>query len=181
MLMRPTPSTRRCSMCLRPSADLDAPSSTSLFRRSTCRWWRPRSGVDASHFGIQVATMEDVVVAAARSTWNGLQTRGEEDTSCRYAVQDKVWVEDPDGNMWEVFVVKGDSQTCAPTRTTCRAPTSITSQDDLVSIGETRMPLRKLVAEALGTALLLAAVVGSGSWRIAPAPTSPSRCSRTRS
>ena len=25
------------------------------------------------------------------------------------ALQDKVWVEDPDGNAWEVFVVKGDA------------------------------------------------------------------------
>jgi hypothetical protein len=24
-------------------------------------------------------------------------------------VQDKVWIEDPDGNSWEVFVVKGDA------------------------------------------------------------------------
>src|SRR5664279_4560099 len=66
----------------------------------------PRSGVNASHFGIQVATTEDVAVAAARFERNGLQARAEEDTSCCYAVQDKVWVDDPDGNMWEVFVVK---------------------------------------------------------------------------
>ena len=32
----------------------------------------------------------------------------EENTACCYALQDKVWVEDPDGNSWEVFVVKGD-------------------------------------------------------------------------
>lgn len=69
----------------------------------------PRSGVNASHFGIQVASTADVAVAAARFQRNGLPTRTEENTSCCYAVQDKVWVEDPDGNMWEVFVVKGDS------------------------------------------------------------------------
>jgi hypothetical protein len=28
---------------------------------------------------------------------------------CCYALQDKVWVEDPDGNSWEIFVVKGDA------------------------------------------------------------------------
>ncbi len=39
----------------------------------------------------------------------GLVTKTEEDTSCCYALQDKVWVEDPDGNAWEVFVVKGDT------------------------------------------------------------------------
>jgi hypothetical protein len=54
-----------------------------------------------------VATSQDVSLAAAGFERRGLRTRGEEDTSCCYAVQDKVWVEDPDGNMWEVFVVKG--------------------------------------------------------------------------
>jgi catechol 2,3-dioxygenase-like lactoylglutathione lyase family enzyme len=67
------------------------------------------SGVNASHFGIQVASTDDVALAAARFKRNGLRTFAEENTSCCYAVQDKVWVQDPDGNMWEVFVVKGDS------------------------------------------------------------------------
>jgi len=98
----------------------------------------PRSGVNASHFGIQVATTEDVAIAAARFKRNGLPTRAEEDTSCCYAVQDKVWVEDPDGNMWEVFVVKGDSPSMRTDQTTCCAPTTGASQDDLVSIGAKR-------------------------------------------
>jgi hypothetical protein len=94
--------------------------------------------VNASHFGIQVATTEDVAVAAARFERNGLKTRGEEDTSCCYAVQDKVWVEDPDGDMWEVFVVKGDSPNMRTDQTSCCAPTTGASQDDLVSIGAKR-------------------------------------------
>jgi catechol 2,3-dioxygenase-like lactoylglutathione lyase family enzyme len=82
----------------------------------------PRSGVNASHFGIQVATTDDVALASARFKRNGLQTRAEEDTSCCYAVQDKVWVEDPDGNMWEVFVVKGESTSMRVEQTACCAP-----------------------------------------------------------
>lgn len=35
----------------------------------------------------------------------GLKTRVEENVTCCYAVQDKVWVTDPDGNNWEVYVV----------------------------------------------------------------------------
>ena len=31
------------------------------------------------------------------------------DTNCCYAIQDKSWVNDPDGNEWEVFVVKEDN------------------------------------------------------------------------
>src|SRR5260370_25943996 len=58
----------------------------------------PRTGVNASHFGIQVASSEDVAVAWTRFKEAGLRTRTEENTECCYAMQDKVWVEDPDGN-----------------------------------------------------------------------------------
>ncbi|WP_438017678.1 ArsI/CadI family heavy metal resistance metalloenzyme [Sorangium sp. So ce315] len=69
----------------------------------------PRTGINASHFGVQVASTEDVLAARRRFEAVGLKTFTEEDTACCYAVQDKVWVEDPDGNAWEVFVVKGDA------------------------------------------------------------------------
>ena len=69
----------------------------------------PRTGINASHFGIQVASTEDVLEAQARFESVGLKTITEEQTSCCYAVQDKVWVEDPDGNSWEVFVVLSDA------------------------------------------------------------------------
>ena len=69
----------------------------------------PRTGVNASHFGVEVATTEDVLEAKSRFEAVGLETLTEEDTSCCYAVQDKVWIEDPDGNSWEVFVVKADA------------------------------------------------------------------------
>src|SRR5882762_3387807 len=62
-----------------------------------------------SHLGIQVASTEDVL--ATREKWNdaGLLTRDEMQTNCCYAVQDKTWVSDPDGNEWEVFVVLEDN------------------------------------------------------------------------
>lgn len=62
-----------------------------------------------SHMGIQVQTTEDVL--AMRELWHqqGLYTRDEMDTNCCYAIQDKTWVSDPDGNEWEVFVVKEDN------------------------------------------------------------------------
>jgi catechol 2,3-dioxygenase-like lactoylglutathione lyase family enzyme len=71
----------------------------------------PRTGVNASHFGVQVASSEDVAAAWTRFKEAGLRTLTEENTECCYALQDKVWVEDPDGNSWEVFVVKGDAAT----------------------------------------------------------------------
>ncbi|HEY1958699.1 MAG TPA: ArsI/CadI family heavy metal resistance metalloenzyme [Polyangiaceae bacterium] len=71
----------------------------------------PPTGTNASHFGIQVASTEDVASAWTRFKEAGLDTRNEDNTSCCYAHQDKVWVKDPDGNEWEVFVVKGDTDT----------------------------------------------------------------------
>lgn len=71
----------------------------------------PRTGINASHFGVQVASTDDVNEAKQRFEAAGLETITEEQTSCCYAVQDKVWVEDPDGNSWEVFVVLADSTT----------------------------------------------------------------------
>ena len=62
-----------------------------------------------SHLGIQVASTQDVL--AMRQKWSdlGLLTRDEMQTTCCYAVQDKTWVRDPDGNEWEVFVVLEDN------------------------------------------------------------------------
>ena len=62
-----------------------------------------------SHLGIQVASTEDVLATRDRWRQAGLQTRDEAGTSCCYAVQDKSWVADPDGNEWEVFVVLEDN------------------------------------------------------------------------
>lgn len=70
----------------------------------------PFSGPGAlSHLGIQVATTDDVV--ALRKEWSkrGLTPRDEMQTECCYALQDKAWVSDPDGNEWEVFVVLKDN------------------------------------------------------------------------
>lgn len=61
-----------------------------------------------SHLGIQVGSTEDVLAMRERWAAAGLATRDEMQTSCCYAVQDKTWVADPDGNQWEVFVVLED-------------------------------------------------------------------------
>jgi predicted enzyme related to lactoylglutathione lyase len=62
-----------------------------------------------SHLGIQVAATDDVT--AVRDQWQerGLSPREEMQTSCCYALQDKAWVIDPDGNEWEVFTVLQDN------------------------------------------------------------------------
>lgn len=62
-----------------------------------------------SHLGIQVETTADVL--AVRQSWleRGLLPRDEMKTQCCYALQDKAWVRDPDGNEWEVFAVLEDN------------------------------------------------------------------------
>src|SRR6266566_4352940 len=62
-----------------------------------------------SHLGIQVGSTEDVVAVRERWVAHGLLPRDEMQTSCCYALQDKAWVQDPDGNEWEVFVVLQDN------------------------------------------------------------------------
>lgn len=57
------------------------------------------------HYGVQVPSRQAVADATLRLRAAGLATRVEEGVDCCYAVQDKVWVSDPDGRRWEVFTV----------------------------------------------------------------------------
>ena len=66
-------------------------------------------GGAVNHLGVEVGTPDEVIAASSRLRDAGLATKVEDDTTCCYALQDKVWVEDPDGNAWEVFVVKGEA------------------------------------------------------------------------
>jgi hypothetical protein len=77
-----------------------------------------------SHMGIQVASTDDVMTVKQRWIDAGLQTRDEMQTNCCYALQDKTWIHDPDGNEWEVFVVLQDNlPTTSACCTTDAAPT----------------------------------------------------------
>lgn len=75
-----------------------------------------------SHLGIQVSSTADVLATRARWQDVGLLPRDEMQTSCCYAVQDKAWVSDPDGNEWEVFVVLQDNLPETSEAQSCCAP-----------------------------------------------------------
>jgi catechol 2,3-dioxygenase-like lactoylglutathione lyase family enzyme len=62
-----------------------------------------------NHLGVELETAAEVDAAAARLDENGLETSLEKQTTCCYAVQDKVWVADPDGTPWEVYTVLADA------------------------------------------------------------------------
>jgi catechol 2,3-dioxygenase-like lactoylglutathione lyase family enzyme len=61
------------------------------------------------HLGVEVASTDDVAQATDRLKTAGLATFEENDTSCCYALQDKVWVTGPGKEPWEVYVVKADT------------------------------------------------------------------------
>jgi catechol 2,3-dioxygenase-like lactoylglutathione lyase family enzyme len=65
------------------------------------------------HLGVEVEDSGQVTDAAQRLKESGLVTLEEDDTACCYALQDKVWVEGPGAEPWEVYVVKGDADTLA--------------------------------------------------------------------
>lgn len=66
----------------------------------------PRGALN--HLGVEVFSGEEVAAATDRFRSAGLATFDEADTTCCYALQDKVWVHDPAGTPWEVYVIKDD-------------------------------------------------------------------------
>ncbi len=63
-----------------------------------------------NHLGVEVASTDDVTAAQTRLAGEGLATAVEEQTACCYAVQDKVWVDGPGGEPWEVYTVLSDTE-----------------------------------------------------------------------
>jgi catechol 2,3-dioxygenase-like lactoylglutathione lyase family enzyme len=62
-----------------------------------------------NHLGVEVFTTEEVTEATKYLSEVGFATRVENQTTCCFAVQDKVWVEDPDRTPWEVYTVLADA------------------------------------------------------------------------
>jgi catechol 2,3-dioxygenase-like lactoylglutathione lyase family enzyme len=64
-----------------------------------------------NHLGVEVPETSDVTAARARLAGEGLATATEDQVACCYAVQDKVWVDAPDGVPWEIYTVLADVET----------------------------------------------------------------------
>ncbi len=83
-----------------------------------------------NHVGVEVENTDLVTEAIQRAQDNGLATDVQGNTSCCYAVQDKVWVQGPD-IAWEIYTVLGDAPDMACMPTGC----STTDQpDELVAV-----------------------------------------------
>ena len=70
----------------------------------------PGEATRMDHLGVEVPSTDEVTAATARLADAGLATRVEDNTTCCYAVQDKVWVTGPGGEPWEVYTVTGDAR-----------------------------------------------------------------------
>lgn len=63
-----------------------------------------------NHLGVEVASTDEVGAASARLSGQGLTTAEEDQVSCCFAVQDKVWTDGPDGEPWEIYTVLADAE-----------------------------------------------------------------------
>jgi catechol 2,3-dioxygenase-like lactoylglutathione lyase family enzyme len=70
-------------------------------------------GGSLNHLGVEVMSTDAVFATEARLADRGLDTATEEQTTCCYALQDKVWVDGPDGEAWEIYTVLADAETPA--------------------------------------------------------------------
>ena len=69
-----------------------------------------------NHLGVEVQTAAEVVAAAHHLQERGLDTQSENQVTCCYAKQDKVWATDPDGAPWEIYTVLADADTFSRTQ-----------------------------------------------------------------
>ena len=68
---------------------------------------KPRTG---EHFGVELMAEDDLAALQQRVTDAGVAVRTEEQVTCCYAVANKFWAADPDGNEWEFWVRSGDAE-----------------------------------------------------------------------
>jgi catechol 2,3-dioxygenase-like lactoylglutathione lyase family enzyme len=63
-----------------------------------------------NHLGVEVATTAEVTAAQVRLAAESLPTATEEQVNCCFALQDKVWVDGPGGEPWEIYTVLSDAE-----------------------------------------------------------------------
>jgi catechol 2,3-dioxygenase-like lactoylglutathione lyase family enzyme len=90
-----------------------------------------------NHLGVEVASSAEVAAAQTRLTAVDLPTATEDEVTCCFALQDKVWVDGPGGEPWEIYTVLSDAEmpagelrTAEPSGAACCA-----SRPDLAATG----------------------------------------------
>ena len=64
-----------------------------------------------NHLGVEVESTAAVGAAQERLSATGLATATEDEVTCCFALQDKVWVDGPDNRAWEIYTVLADAAT----------------------------------------------------------------------
>ena len=67
-----------------------------------------------SHLGIRVATPEEVERRRKDLAGRGVEVEEVPRAECCYALQEKFWLTDPDGNRWEIYTVIEDVEQREP-------------------------------------------------------------------
>lgn len=116
-------------------AIVDPPLKLVLLEDTTARGQGTLGALN--HLGVEVETTDEVTAATGRLHEKGLETAVEEQTTCCYAVQDKVWVSDPDGAPWEVYTVLADApaETGIAGEGSCCVPEAVGSGSVAVAVG----------------------------------------------
>jgi catechol 2,3-dioxygenase-like lactoylglutathione lyase family enzyme len=85
------------------------------------------------HLGMQVETLELLEQRLSTMKTKAVPVLEEMGTNCCYATQDKFWVSDPDGHMWEVYyfhqdVEFNDPRFASQEANACCSPASVNEQ-----------------------------------------------------
>lgn len=69
----------------------------------------PTSGGFVNHVGLRLLDSAALVAVQLRLEQAGFATEREDGVECCYSKQTKFWVHDPDGALWELYVLHGDA------------------------------------------------------------------------
>ncbi|MGA1647859.1 MAG: ArsI/CadI family heavy metal resistance metalloenzyme [Ilumatobacteraceae bacterium] len=70
---------------------------------------KPDEAGTLNHLGVEVESTDLVQSAINRLQGQGMDTLVEENTTCCFAIQDKVWIDGPDSEKWEIYTVLSDA------------------------------------------------------------------------
>jgi extradiol dioxygenase family protein len=75
---------------------------------------KPTPGGYVAHMGVQLKSTDQIAEAKERFVAAGFRVEEEMAKACCYAVQNKIWLGDPDGNRWELFVTTDNEKEFDP-------------------------------------------------------------------
>lgn len=82
---------------------------------------RVTNGNRVEHLGLRLASSKALKAVRGRLAEAGLIRKQRRRMTCCYAVQDKIWARDPDGNEWEIYELIQDLQPPAePESSSCQ-------------------------------------------------------------